>query len=223
MAVALKSMSTIAAIGMGLSPIGDVLSMKQNGSPGERSYVPYLSMMASSLLWTMYAWQTSNILPLGLTNLVLEILSGGYFIIFLLVSQSRKRWNAILASSIVFLTIQATYFYVTSDVPELIEPRLGLIGCFVTCLMFLSPLVTIKNVLETRSSGSISKSLAWGSFVNSVLWSWYGILENNLFVIIPNVIGTVSSVLQLLLIWYFPPRSLIPTQQKLSAKILPRV
>ncbi|CAM9241376.1 unnamed protein product [Heterosigma akashiwo] len=68
-----------------------------------------------------------------------------------------------------------------------------------TCICFVSPLSTMKQVISTKSAASISFNLANAGLANGCLWILYGILVADPFMIGPNLLCVASSGLQLLL------------------------
>lgn len=67
-----------------------------------------------------------------------------------------------------------------------------------------APLSTIWTVLRTRSSSSIHVPTMLTNTANSVFWSAYGIAIQDWFIAVPNSLGVILGVVQILLRLVFP-------------------
>ncbi|XP_059442051.1 bidirectional sugar transporter SWEET4-like, partial [Corylus avellana] len=75
----------------------------------------------------------------------------------------------------------------------------GIICILFNVMMYASPLVVMKLVLTTRSVEYMPFSLSFISFVNGLIWSTYGLIQFDPFVLAPNVVGTMFGLAQLIL------------------------
>ena len=82
-------------------------------------------------------------------------------------------------------------------------------------LLYAAPLATLGEVLKTRSSSSLSMEQTVTNLTLSGGWLVAGIWRSDLPSIIPNGIGVVLSVVQLLLFLLFPA---VGGQAKRAAK-----
>ncbi|KAJ6853664.1 putative bidirectional sugar transporter SWEET2a [Iris pallida] len=73
--------------------------------------------------------------------------------------------------------------------------------------MFASPLFIINLVIQTKSVEFMPFSLSLATFLMSISFFAYGLLEHDFFIYIPNGIGTVLGAAQLLLYAYFSKTS----------------
>ena len=71
-------------------------------------------------------------------------------------------------------------------------------------------------MIKTRSTESLSFPLCLANFVCASLWALYGLMLNDYFVMIPNLIGTVLGFAQVSLFNKFPSLS-VATRSKLKA------
>ncbi|PKA49291.1 Bidirectional sugar transporter SWEET6b [Apostasia shenzhenica] len=65
--------------------------------------------------------------------------------------------------------------------------------------MYASPLSVMKLVILTRSVKYMPFWLSFVGFLNGVCWTSYAIIEFDLFITIPNVLGAVFGFVQLVL------------------------
>ncbi len=110
------------------------------------------------------------------------------------------------ALSLVFL-----YTLFSLEPTDVIKHRVGMI-CVVVCVgMYASPLATIQQVVKTRSNASLPFPLITAGCLCSFLWSVYGLLRQDAFVLLPNSISLLLGILQLSLFYIYPdPANEIP-------------
>jgi len=76
---------------------------------------------------------------------------------------------------------------------------LGFLSSISSILMFGSPLTTLKKVIKTRDNSSLSIQLLIISILSSGLWTLYGYIINDNFVIVPNGLGCLLAAFQVLI------------------------
>ncbi|KAJ2377532.1 Sugar transporter, partial [Coemansia sp. RSA 2607] len=90
--------------------------------------------------------------------------------------------------------------YVDYAEDEQKEDVFGLVCCAVTLLFLAAPLGQIGSVVRLRDASVLLPGVAVLAFSNNVLWGMYGHMHQDVFMIVPNVIGAVLCALQLALI-----------------------
>ncbi|KZV43923.1 hypothetical protein F511_33601 [Dorcoceras hygrometricum] len=75
----------------------------------------------------------------------------------------------------------------------------GSVGLAASIAMYGSPLVVMKQVIQTKSVEFMPFYLSLFSFLASSLWMAYGLLSHDLFLASPNLVGSPLGILQLLL------------------------
>jgi solute carrier family 50 protein (sugar transporter) len=87
-------------------------------------------------------------------------------------------------------------------------PMLGLISSSFSVALFGSPLVKLYHVvMVTKSAASIPLSQSVLGFLCSSAWAFYGYLLQDWYMITPNLLGSLLSLLQLGIIWAYWTRS----------------
>ncbi|TKY55189.1 Bidirectional sugar transporter SWEET5 [Spatholobus suberectus] len=66
-------------------------------------------------------------------------------------------------------------------------------------LMYVSPLTVMRQVIRTKSVKYMPFLLSLANFVNGVVWTTYALLKWDPFVAVPNGLGTLSGLVQLIL------------------------
>jgi solute carrier family 50 protein (sugar transporter) len=89
---------------------------------------------------------------------------------------------------------------------------IGVITCACNIVFYFSPLSTIVTVIRTRNAASMSLPLCLTIFINATFWTVYASLGiNDIFILIPNVLGLALALAQLALIAVFPLKSITHT------------
>uniref|UniRef100_A0A8C3SFP1 Sugar transporter SWEET1 n=1 Tax=Chelydra serpentina TaxID=8475 RepID=A0A8C3SFP1_CHESE len=97
------------------------------------------------------------------------------------------------------------YFNVLIPDVDVRLARLGLFCSVFTISMYLSPLADLAKIIRTRSTRCLSFPLTVTTFLASASWTLYGLQLGDLYIMVPNVPGIVTSVLRFWLFWQFPP------------------
>ncbi|ETK79123.1 hypothetical protein L915_14976, partial [Phytophthora nicotianae] len=92
---------------------------------------------------------------------------------------------------------------------------LGYAGCAFSFSMFASPLATLKHVISTKSSASIPINMCTMILVSTALWTGSGIVDDDYFVAVINIVGVLLSGTQIAI--YFMYRSGKVTSIELEA------
>ena len=93
---------------------------------------------------------------------------------------------------------------------ELSQNQLKLMWGFtangILLLYYAAPLSTVVSVVRTRSAKSINLPLACAQCVNGLLWLGYGLAVSDLFIWIPNAVGTCTGALLIFLLFIYRER-----------------
>lgn len=79
-------------------------------------------------------------------------------------------------------------------------PLLGHIIAFLNVLLSAAPLSELCTVLRTRNAGSIPLGITLVSTVSCLAWSMYGLLLEDMVVLLPSVLGYILAAFEVLLV-----------------------
>uniref|UniRef100_A0A5F8HLY1 Sugar transporter SWEET n=1 Tax=Monodelphis domestica TaxID=13616 RepID=A0A5F8HLY1_MONDO len=82
--------------------------------------------------------------------------------------------------------------------------QLGLFCSIFTITMYLSPLADLIKIIQTKSTQCLSFSLTVATFLASISWTLYGFHLSDLYIMVPNIPGIITSVIRLGLFWQYP-------------------
>ncbi|XP_058460473.1 sugar transporter SWEET1 isoform X2 [Malaya genurostris] len=186
-------------------------------STGETSGFPFISGFLSCFLWLKYGILTREHTVI-FVNTIGSCLFFSYTVIYFTFSVNKRiviRQTLAVGSFILICTLYSAY---ETDVDKIIRV-IGLVCCCVGVLFFASPLTKLAHVIRTKNTESLPFPIIVASFFVSLQWFIYGLLIDDRFIQIPNLLGCILSSIQLFLYVMYPSRTLFsvsgPTYQQI--------
>jgi len=185
-----------------MAPLPTMQKIAQDNTVGDLPLLPYSSMFVNTFIWTTYGFLLHD--PrLWIPN-VLGVALGLYYF-----SQFSKfcsknasglpgtvSHHLQIARLLVLFTFLAAYFMPR----EIALSFVGMEGIIISIILLASPLSSIKAVMESKSAESIPITFTLACLANTVLWFVLGFFDMHDAIIYgPNIIGILSSIMQLLL------------------------
>ncbi|KAJ8752956.1 hypothetical protein K2173_008691 [Erythroxylum novogranatense] len=183
----------VAAIFLFSAPILTFKRIIRNKSTEEFSCIPYV---ISLLTCVVYTWYASPVLT--------------FIMIYLCFAPAKEKVKitsmTLLVTVLSILVVIITIFaYEDHHHRNII---VGSIAVVTASVMYGSPLVAVKTVIETKSVEFMPFYLSFFTFLTSGLWSIYGLLDFDFFIATPNLIGTLLGIIQLVLYFKYRERAL---------------
>ena len=194
---------TAAALGLFAVPAITCRRIVTSGSLGDYDHLPYLSQLASTLMWSMYALPSvtpCKMQPLS-TNLAGAALSVLWLAVFVRFAHDRAR-GVILGGIAAVLMLDGVLAAVAFGVQgaagaSLSSDVLGYASSVLNVLMYAAPLAIVRLVLRTRSVEYMPLGLTLAQALNSTLWLSYAVVVRDPFIVVPNMCGVALACLQL--------------------------
>nr|WGU30683.1 bidirectional sugar transporter SWEET26 [Allium sativum]WGU30684.1 bidirectional sugar transporter SWEET26 [Allium sativum] len=189
-----------------VSPIPTFRRIVRNISTEQFSGLPYLYALLNCLICLWYGLPfVSNGVPLVVTvNSAGAIFQLVYISIFIVFGDRKTRIKITGMLIAVFGAFAAVMYcsleYFDHDSRQLFVGYLS-VASLIT--MFASPLSIIRLVVTTKSVEFMPFYLSLATFLMSISFFGYGMLLNDFFIYIPNGVGSVLGVIQLLLYAYY--------------------
>ena len=79
----------------------------------------------------------------------------------------------------------------------------GPIASFMGVLMSLSPIFQIRRVVERRHSADVSIAMPIVIATGAAAWIAYGVAGNDVYLIVPNVVGVITNVTSVFIVHRF--------------------
>ncbi|OIT00317.1 PREDICTED: bidirectional sugar transporter SWEET2-like [Nicotiana attenuata] len=199
----------IFAFGLFLSPIPTFRRVIRNQSTEQFSGLPYYSNVYGLLNYLICAWYgTPLISPDNLlvttVNSVGAVFQLAYIVLFVMSIEKEKKFRMLGWILTVFglfsIIVIGSLLIVDLQLRRII---MGSLSCASLISMFASPLFIINLVIRTRSVEFMPFYLSLSTFLMSASFFLYGTFSFDPFIYVPNGIGTVLGVVQLLLFAYY--------------------
>ncbi|XP_057457847.1 bidirectional sugar transporter SWEET2 [Lotus japonicus] len=196
----------IFAFGLFVSPIPTFRRIIRNGSTEMFSGLPYIYSLMNCLICLWYG--TPLISPDNLLVTTVNSIGAAfqlvYIVLFLMYAEKRRKVRTLgllLAVLGVFVIILVGSLQIADSTVR--RMFVGFLSCASLISMFASPLFIIKLVIRTRSVEFMPFYLSLSTFLMSVSFFLYGLLSEDPFIYVPNGIGTILGMVQLLLYFYY--------------------
>ncbi|XP_058100216.1 bidirectional sugar transporter SWEET3b-like [Magnolia sinica] len=203
--LAIGVMGNAASLLLYAAPILTFKRVIRKGSTEEFSCVPYIIALCNCLLYTWYGlpivsvgWENFPIISINGIGILLEI---SFIFIYFWFTSIRGKKLVSLAVALVAIVFSAIVLVSTFALHDH-RHRKMLVGCFglvASVSMYGSPLVAVRQVIVTKSVEYMPFNLSLFSFLASTLWMIYGLLQHDLFLASPSLLGSPLGILQLVL------------------------
>ncbi|KAK9693617.1 Sugar efflux transporter for intercellular exchange [Popillia japonica] len=199
------SVASIVTIGQFFSGAFICLDIYKKKRTDGISSMPFVGGTVIGILVLKYALMLQD-KAMFQVNLAAIILNSLYLLCYFI--YSRNTWEEIYRPCLRgFGLIAALFTYMAWEDPSKVEYRYGLIVTILMLLLMGAPLREVKEILDKKDASSIPFPIVFAGLFVSVLWFLYGIILQNEFMIVQNIIGTLLCATQVLLYFIYPSKS----------------
>ncbi|KAG0498963.1 hypothetical protein HPP92_003654 [Vanilla planifolia] len=198
-----RSIGNVFAFILFLSPVPTFHRIRKSRSVERFSAAPYLAALLNCMLWTVYGLppvhpHSTLVLTINGSGTAIEIV---YVFLFLAFSTGRRRRlvASLLAMEIIFVGAVAGLVIGLEPDRHHRELIVGVLCVFCCTLMYAAPLSVMKTVIQSKSVEYMPLFLSLACFFNGSSWTAYALIRFDLFITIPNVLGVLLSIAQLVL------------------------
>ncbi|KAL4565393.1 hypothetical protein LXL04_029487 [Taraxacum kok-saghyz] len=193
----------ITAVTLFLSTVPTFFRIWKKGSVEQYSPIPYLASFFNCGLWVLYG------MPFVHPHSLLVVTTNGagvgielcYLVIFLMFSDRRNKLRVALVMLVeIFMwggliLLVLTLVHTTQKRSTIV----GIISDAANIVMYASPLSVMKLVITTKSVEYMPFLLSLFCFCNGLCWFLYALFPFDPFIAVPNGIGALLGILQLML------------------------
>ncbi|KAH0906341.1 hypothetical protein HID58_038168 [Brassica napus] len=185
-------------------------------STEEFSCLPYVMTLFNCLIYTWYGlpivshcWENFSLVSINGVGIVLESIFS--FVYFCYASPKEK-----IKVGVIFVRVIVVFGLTTAISAVVFEDHrhrksfVGSVGLVASISMYGSPLIVMKKVIETKSAEYMPFHLSFFSFLASSIWLAYGLLSHDLFLALPNMVGTPLGILQLIIYFKYKNKKEAP-------------
>lgn len=188
----------LIGIMLSLSPVPTFIDIAiHSKSTGGYTVAPYIASLMTCSVWLLYAFMTakSDLIPLNVISFVVYTVYCGVFLFY---SPSRFQVVKLYMFAVAVLAIAVIIAVFTRS-----HVAIGVIATVANCLMFAAPMAVIQLVVQTRSVRYMPFMLSLFSFLCGLVWFAWAIVVTDYFVMIPNGVGSILGLVQLVIYGFF--------------------
>ncbi|KAI4386821.1 hypothetical protein MLD38_004720 [Melastoma candidum] len=182
--------------------------------------IPYVVAMFSAMLWLYYASLKANTFLLVTINAVGCVVESIYIALYLVYAPRKAR----MVTLRLILLLNFGGFCSIVLLSRLFQKRsvqvqvLGWVCDVVAVSVFAAPLSVIRMVIRTKSVEFMPVLLSFFLMLSAVTWLLYGISLKDIYIALPNVLGVIFALAQIILyLIYRKPKKAI-TEGKVSTQ-----
>ncbi|KAK8622428.1 hypothetical protein V6N13_117345 [Hibiscus sabdariffa] len=200
-AVAFGVLGNIISFLVFLAPVPTFYRIYKKKSTESFQSLPYQVALFSCMMWLYYALIKKTAFLLITINSFGCVVETLYISMFLAYAPKKSRMSAMklfaaMNMGLFSLILSVTHFLVKSSIR--IEV-LGWINVAISVCVFAAPLNIMARVIRTRSVEFMPFNLSFFLTLSAVMWFSYGVFIKDLCVAVPNVVGFILGMLQMLL------------------------
>ncbi|XP_010436689.1 PREDICTED: bidirectional sugar transporter SWEET7-like [Camelina sativa] len=187
-----------------LSPTPTFVRIVKKKSVEEYSPIPYLATLINCLVWVLYGLPAVHpdsmlVVTINSTGIVIEIVFLTIFFVYCGRQKQRLVISAVLAAETAFIAILAVLVFTLQHTTDKRTMSVGIVCCVFNVMMYASPLSVMKMVIKTKSVEFMPFWLSVAGFLNASIWTIYAVMPFDPFMAIPNGIGCLFGLAQLIL------------------------
>ncbi|CAK9206450.1 unnamed protein product [Sphagnum troendelagicum] len=191
----------ICSFALFLVPIITFRTIIMRKSVGDFSGTPYVTTLLNCFLWVFYGsaavTNTTLIISINGAGLALEAIYISIHLIYGTAESRKKVGGATFMVMVCFAIMAICVMWKVA-----LENRVLVVGSIcvvVNILMYASPLTAMRNVIKSKSVVSMPIGLSVASFFNGLIWTAYGGIKGDKFILIPNGLGVGFCIAQFVL------------------------
>ncbi|GMJ09908.1 senescence-associated gene 29 [Hibiscus trionum] len=200
-AVAFGVLGNIISVLVFLAPVPTFYRIYKKKSTESFQSLPYQVALLSCMLWLYYALIKKTAFLLITINSFGCVVETLYISMFLAYAPKNSRMCAMklfaaMNMGAFSLILVATHFLVKSSIRIKV---LGWINVAISVCVFAAPLSIMARVIRTRSVEFMPFNLSFFLTLSAIMWFSYGVFIKDFCVAVPNVVGFILGMLQMIL------------------------
>ncbi|XP_050204943.1 bidirectional sugar transporter N3 [Mercurialis annua] len=205
-----------------LAPVPTFYRIYRKKSTEGFQSLPYLVALFSSMLWLYYAMLKKDVFLLVTINSFGCVIETIYIIMYIVFATKDSRVSTLKVVATMNIGLFAfiilfSHFLVKESVRAQV---LGWICVAVSVSVFAAPLSIVAQVIKTRSVEFMPFNLSFFLTLSAIMWFAYGLSSKDICVALPNVLGFILGLLQMVLYTiYRKANKIILDDQKLPENL----
>ncbi|XP_027915481.1 bidirectional sugar transporter SWEET5 [Vigna unguiculata] len=186
-----------------MSPVPTFISIFKSKSVQNFRPDPYIATILNCGVWAFYGLpfvtpDNTLVITINGFGFFLEIF---YTLVFFIYStwSKRRKIMLIFLAEIIFLALLVFLVMTFVHTPNKRKIIVGPVCIVFNILMYFAPLTVMRQVIRTKSVKYMPFLLSFANFANGIVWTTYALIKWDPFIVIPNGLGTLSGLTQLIM------------------------
>ncbi|KAG6745997.1 hypothetical protein POTOM_050507 [Populus tomentosa] len=186
-----------------LSPIPTFVRIIKDKAVKDFKSDPYVATLLNCAMWVFYGLpfitrDNTLVITINGIGFVIECI---YVAIFFVFSPGKKKTRIIieLLIEVIFMVIVILITVFAFHTMKTRALFIGILCIIFNVFMYSSPLTVMRMVIKTKSVKYMPFYLSLANFSNGVVWVIYGLLDFDINLVLPNGLGALSGLIQLIL------------------------
>ncbi|KAM0851893.1 hypothetical protein ACQ4PT_052111 [Festuca glaucescens] len=193
----------VISVGLFLSPVPTFLKIIKTKSVEKLRPDPYLATLLNCMLWTFYAVpfvrpNTMLVLSVNGAGLLIQAIYVGVFLV-LAPSKDRRGTLLVLGAEAAFMAALVLSVLLGARTHDVRSMIVGIFCLVASTPMYASPLTVMRRVVKTKSVEDMPFFLSILGLLNGTCWTAYALVKLDLNIAIPNGLGVLFSLAQLII------------------------
>ncbi|CAI4228902.1 unnamed protein product [Auanema sp. JU1783] len=192
----------VSTIGLFFCGLSICQRIRARGSTEGTGSAPFLLAFISCAFWLQYGLLKQDNVVI-FVNLVGFCLQTSYLCYYYSMTRQRRWLDRIIIAELVIMLLMEYFVHHGNLKDNGLEP-LGICCVFLNIANIGAPLLSVGEVIRTKSSESLPLPLCIACFCVSLQWMLYGIIVDDFVIQFPNYVATFLSATQLSLFVIYP-------------------
>ncbi|KAF6157347.1 hypothetical protein GIB67_004285 [Kingdonia uniflora] len=208
----------VVSFGLFASPLPTFIKIYKKGAVEEFSPNPYLATIMNCLLWDFYGLpivhpHSTLVLTINSIGLVMEF---SYIFTYLYFATKKQRVYVykFLGLELVFYMIVIGLTLGLLHTHEHRSMAIGILCVVFNIAMYAMPLDVMKKVITTKSVEYMPFLLSLTNCFNGTVWTTYGLIKFDVYIVTSNGAGVVLGLIQLILYAIYYKSTPVPAKPK---------
>ncbi|GAV71337.1 MtN3_slv domain-containing protein [Cephalotus follicularis] len=184
-----------------LSPLPTFYRIHRNKSTESFQSLPYLVALFSSMLWLYYAFLKKDaflLITINSFGCIIEMIYIAMYIAYASRKTRKSTVKLLVAMNMgLFSLILLVAHFLVGDSHRI--QVLGWVCVAISMCVFAAPLSIVAQVIRTRSVEFMPFTLSFFLTLSAIMWFAYGLFNKDICVALPNIVGFILGLLQMLL------------------------
>ncbi|ETN62165.1 hypothetical protein AND_006148 [Anopheles darlingi] len=187
--------------------------IRKKGTTDGFSPMPFIGGCGLTILFLQHGMLMGDSVMIN-SNLVGLAISFSYAAFFAFYTPAKERGSFWRASLWTTLFTFGVLLYAKFENPAVVEDRFGMILTVLMLCLIGQPLIGLPEIIRRKSTEGLPFPMILSGTIVGLSWLLYGVILNNVFVVLQNLAAVTLSGIQLALFAIYPSKPAAPSKKR---------